>query len=625
IDIIARDNGSPSLSASATLTVFVDHIATPSPDPGLGFADSKYTVEIDENTPSSTIVKTLPIMNKPRSHFTFTCEIISGNDEDKFSIVENSNQDCEIRIKEPLDYEHQSRYMLTLRLNSIAGLAGFSRLMTQIVINVMDVNDNKPVFHVPGRYSHLTRDRYIAAISSDAPADSQVAQLKATDSDSIANGIITYSLIPSSDPQGRFKIEPGSGILRTSRPMEDIPPSQLPLRLEVIVRDNPQLQSSSLSESSEVIVNLIEDKHRLIFVLRDTSTGRAQESKEQFLQIIQDRTGLITGWEKAESLKIQRNHTIESDVTGTDIWIHLIDPSTLKILPTDDPKIESILSDVKIKYSLIQALTSGLGLASSTLTVRSPYVPIIVSTAAVVPIPMNSDINNLGLGLIVLAAAIAVCGCAGIVYQCGSSSKSSSAPTTGSTISKPGGGKVKRVMMSPAPPRLYDPIYTAETVTSSSILANNGKQYETQVLHMDMKIDDEMGGRGIERGGYNGHHLSSSTHSSSSSSSTPLESDKTSLRGLISVRDLMSNVSYMPRSRAYNNHSPSTVTSTVNDKSSSSRSTSRPESSGSSSSNEGLKSNLKTPLYYKLLDDNRSPMFTDGRTLLTRDGKTTEL
>ena len=33
-------------------------------------------------------------------------------------------------------------------------------------------------------------------------------------------------------------------------------------------------------------------------------------------RIIQERTGLLAGWEKAESLKLQRNNTIESDVTG---------------------------------------------------------------------------------------------------------------------------------------------------------------------------------------------------------------------------------------------------------------------------------------------------------------------
>ncbi|KFM80881.1 Protocadherin-15, partial [Stegodyphus mimosarum] len=42
IEITARDMGVPSLSATATLTVYVEHIATVAPDSGLGFADSLY-------------------------------------------------------------------------------------------------------------------------------------------------------------------------------------------------------------------------------------------------------------------------------------------------------------------------------------------------------------------------------------------------------------------------------------------------------------------------------------------------------------------------------------------------------------------------------------------------------
>lgn len=42
IEVTARDLGTPSFSATATLTVYVEHIATVAPDSGLGFADSLY-------------------------------------------------------------------------------------------------------------------------------------------------------------------------------------------------------------------------------------------------------------------------------------------------------------------------------------------------------------------------------------------------------------------------------------------------------------------------------------------------------------------------------------------------------------------------------------------------------
>ncbi|XP_074596173.1 cadherin 99C isoform X2 [Brevipalpus obovatus] len=565
IDVIARDGGSPSLSATATLTVFVDHIATPAPDSGLGFPDSRYTVEVEENAPPNSIIKTLAIMNKPRIHFPMDCEIMSGNEEDKFLITENVNRDCEIRIKDqPLDYEKKSRYMLTVRINTIGGLKGVSRLMTQVIINVIDVNDNKPTFHVPQRYAHLTHNRYITAISADAPSESQIIQLKATDADSVSNGAITFELLPASDPQGRFKIDPSTGILRSSRPVEDIPPSHLPLRIAAIARDNPQLQSSSSSETCEVVINLIEDRHRVIFVLRETSTERVQEMRDQFLQIIQERTGLIPGWEKAESLKIQRNHTIESDVTGTDVWLYLVEPSSLKILSNDEPKVLNTLFEPKSQKSLLKAIVHVLSVRA--VSIRRPYITMQHhSTANVIPVPIGGDVNDLGIALIILAAIIAVVGFAGIVYQCGSVGKTNS---SSGSIQKPQLPNCKRVAMSRARPRIIEPVYTDSHHHHSS-----SKEYETQVLQMDLKIDDD---------NLINYRCDTRDHG------------KQSLRGLTVRNGEHSTISYIPRSRAYNNNSPSnpsTATTTSNNE------RLRPDSSGSSSGNSDLKSNIKNPLY----------------------------
>lgn len=562
------------------------------------------SVEVEENAPINTIIKTLAIINKPRANFPMNCEIMSGNEEDKFLITENSNRDCEIRLKDSqLDYEHKSRYMLTVRIKTIAGLKGFSRLMTQVIINVIDVNDHKPIFHVPARYGHLTGNRYITGISSTAPSESQLIQLKATDSDSLSNGAITYQLLPSSEPEGRFKIDSTTGILRNSQPMEDIPSNQLPIKLTAIARDNPQSQSSSLSESVQIIINLIEDKHRIIFVLKDTPPERSQEMKEHFLQIVQEKTGLIPGWEKAESLKIQRNYSTDSDVTGTDVWLYLIDPPTLKIVNNDDPRVLSSLFEPRHQHSIVKAIVNLLGVRS--VTIRRPFFnhnhhhhhhhP---STTANI-IPIGNPINDLGIALIILAAIIAVIGFAGIMYQCGSNVNKKSSSISSSSIKKQSmdvQSKGKRVVLSPARPRVYEPIYTISDHHHSPPKMHKqpqqqqqsqldqrqlimSKEYETQVLAMDLKMDES-----------DGLIVFNSDNR-----------DKQSLRGLISVRNggPESNISYIPRSRAFNNNSPNNgnhstlTTTTIN---SSDKSSLKMDCSGSST-NSDLKSNIKNPLY----------------------------
>lgn len=510
-------------------------------------------VEIEENIAANTLVKLLPIMNKPKSKLAANCEIISGNEDKRFYIVQNERQNCEIKVSEKsLDYEEQSKYLLTIRINALGGVTGISRLITQVIVNVIDCNDNKPQFVIPSRYSELTKNRYLAAISSDAPADSQLIQLKAKDEDSLSNGAVTFGLLPQSDPQGRFKIDPSTGILRSSRPMEDIHSSQLPIRLSVIARDNPQLHSSSLSEMCEVIVNLIDNKHRLAVVLKDTSTGGVQETKEQFLALIQEQTGLIAGWEKAESLKIQRNFAIESDVTGTDIWIYLIDPMTLKIIPTDDSRIVANILKNKSQSGLLESISREFGYHASLI--RPPYNPIFSQTSNIIPVPISSSMNDLGIILIILACVIAIFGFASIIYQC-------------SILAKIGKNrpKVNRIMLKSAmPPKLYNHIYSD---------SKSSKEYETQVLQMDMKLDDELG--------FDGHN-----------------NGKFSQRGLISMGGLVPNISYMPRSKV-ENYSPTTTTNTTASASPDKGSFEKRSESISSESSGKLKSSLKNSLLNK--------------------------
>lgn len=54
---------------------------------------------------------------------------------------------------------------------------------------------------------------------------------------------------------------------------------------------------------------------------------------------------------------------------------------------------------------------------------RVPYQPMVLQTANMMPVPITSDVNELGAILIFLAAIIAIFGFMGIVYQCSMWSK----------------------------------------------------------------------------------------------------------------------------------------------------------------------------------------------------------
>lgn len=367
------------LSSTISLTIFIDHLVEISPSSMVGFADTSFTVEVNENCPTNTLVKTLTVINKPKlAVFPMSCEILSGNELAKFYVSDNEQRDCELRTRDHLlDYEHRSRYNLVIRLNTVGAGAGSSnaaggsssapnstpRMLAQVQVNILDKNDNRPTFHPPARYSQLTSGRFLAAISADSPPETQVIQVRASDADtSQSNGMISYELLNELELEGRFKVEPVDGIVRTAKPVEDIPGTRLPIRLKVMARDNPEQASETMDSIAEVVLNLIDDRHRIALVLKDTPASRVLDCKEELLAVLQERTGLISGLERVESLKFQKNSSlIEPDVSGSDVWFYLIEPGTLRIVASDDPRIRATLFDTRAQNSLLDVLEQTLG------------------------------------------------------------------------------------------------------------------------------------------------------------------------------------------------------------------------------------------------------------------------
>lgn len=76
-----------------------------------------------------------------------------------------------------------------------------------MVIDVTDVNDNRPVFYPM---------RYYAVVPETASVGFKVETLTATDADSGSNGIVRYQLFQQSGAQGRFTVHPTSGVLSIS-------------------------------------------------------------------------------------------------------------------------------------------------------------------------------------------------------------------------------------------------------------------------------------------------------------------------------------------------------------------------------------------------------------------------
>lgn len=114
-----------------------------------------------------------------------------------FSIDEHSGV---ISLERPLDREVQSAYELKARASD----QGSPRLssLCQVVISVLDINDNPPVFE---------HREYTATLSEDVVVGTQVLRVQAASRDMETNGEISYSII-SGNEHGMFSVDPRTGM-----------------------------------------------------------------------------------------------------------------------------------------------------------------------------------------------------------------------------------------------------------------------------------------------------------------------------------------------------------------------------------------------------------------------------
>uniref|UniRef100_A0A665VUH5 Protocadherin Fat 4 n=1 Tax=Echeneis naucrates TaxID=173247 RepID=A0A665VUH5_ECHNA len=108
-------------------------------------------------------------------------------------------------VTRPLDYETQQYYILTAKARDGGGQASTVR----VYFNVLDVNDNPPVFNTTA---------YSASVSEGLPPGSSVITVGASDADDGPNAQLLFK-IASGDPQGHFVITE-EGVLQTKKDLD---------------------------------------------------------------------------------------------------------------------------------------------------------------------------------------------------------------------------------------------------------------------------------------------------------------------------------------------------------------------------------------------------------------------
>lgn len=159
-----------------------------------------------------------------QNHNLFESEVVYGKNKKKkivssaFSINEKTGVIC---TKQPLDREQKSTYELMITADD-----GKFRSVVPLTINILDVNDEKPIFE---------QSKYQLTIPLNTQPGTELIQLVAHDADLANNADIQYWV---KNTHGLFEIDPKTGLVRLVSNLPQNGNKNLTYEMEVFASDH---------------------------------------------------------------------------------------------------------------------------------------------------------------------------------------------------------------------------------------------------------------------------------------------------------------------------------------------------------------------------------------------------
>ncbi|XP_009572552.1 PREDICTED: protocadherin-23, partial [Fulmarus glacialis] len=202
--IEATDSGSPALSAVTSVEVHVEDVNNYAPQ----FTQVLYNLSMSEDASVGESVLTFSAIDYDWTHENTYVEysIIDGNSDNLFS-VETSIVESETSYKlvgnlvlsSILDRETASSHCLVL-LASDHGTPSLNST-AMVLITVLDINDNPPVFSSLEYHIH---------VKESIPVGSHITEVSASDCDAGTNAEVSYAMISGND-RGHFHLDGKTG------------------------------------------------------------------------------------------------------------------------------------------------------------------------------------------------------------------------------------------------------------------------------------------------------------------------------------------------------------------------------------------------------------------------------
>uniref|UniRef100_B3P4D8 GG17179 n=1 Tax=Drosophila erecta TaxID=7220 RepID=B3P4D8_DROER len=248
--VTVSDTGVPALTATAD--VVVDIINLNDNDPK--FSQSDYYFNVTENSPRGTVAGKVEAQDGDVGVFGEITYTLIGENNKYFSIDAYTGN-VMVANSTILDREQIKELTLSVVAQDKAPAAVQKSATATIHINILDVNDNVPVF---------TRDVYNSTVAENAAYQPPAAllQVQAIDQDEGLYGDVRY-IITAGNEMGLFKLDAQSGIVY---PAQSLSGKHGAYELTISARDTQG--SGTMESTTKAIITVLRvNRHKPEFVI----------------------------------------------------------------------------------------------------------------------------------------------------------------------------------------------------------------------------------------------------------------------------------------------------------------------------------------------------------------------
>ncbi|GFS03775.1 protocadherin-11 X-linked, partial [Elysia marginata] len=227
--VTVTDGGTPAKSSEASVEISVQDVNDNAPQ--IQVTLPKATVR--ENMKLGGYIAHLsPSDSDSNANSEISCSVVN-NDHFTLQKFSETRSVFKVILNKRLDYERARKEVVNVTCRD-SGTPPLSN-STAFTLQVLDVNDNAPVFERPEYGAHIEEGNHVGQF---------VTQIQARDPDDGDNGNVTYGLIDN--PGGRFSINPLSGVIKAIDELDHEKTAIYKLIVQARDRGSPSLSATVL-------------------------------------------------------------------------------------------------------------------------------------------------------------------------------------------------------------------------------------------------------------------------------------------------------------------------------------------------------------------------------------------